>query len=87
MIFLIEYERSTGRLVDLKRFEESEREVAYGTRLRRELDLFRASEAHEVLILEASDEDALKKTHRRYFEGPETILATGPTGPTGPSRQ
>jgi hypothetical protein len=68
MIFLIEYDRSAGKLVVFKTFENSQRAEAEKTRLETELDLNRNGIDHEVLLLEASTEDALRRTHRRYFE-------------------
>ena len=69
MIFLIEYNRSEGRMVSPPHvFDESEREKAREARLNLELDLNRKGIDHEVVLLEALSEAALRKTHRRYFE-------------------
>jgi hypothetical protein len=66
MIFLIEYKRLEGRIVTFKTYNESER--AEHERLEVELDLSRRSIEHEVVLLEAESESALRRTHRRYFE-------------------
>jgi len=68
MIFLIEYDRHEGRIVQIKSFKDSEREKADGSRLNLELELNQKSIDNEVVLLEAATEDALRKTHRRYFE-------------------
>lgn len=68
MIFLIEYAREQGKVVKLSRFLETEREVANFARLSLELELNQLAIEHEVVLLEAEDESALRRTHRRYFE-------------------
>jgi hypothetical protein len=56
MIFLIEYNRTTGSLVNLRKFAESEKEKAKDARLELELDLHKRDIEHEVVILEAASE-------------------------------
>jgi hypothetical protein len=68
MILLLEYDRHEGRLVSLKRFDDGARETAENARLEMELDLNRRGVDHEVVLLEAASEEALRRTHRRYFE-------------------
>ncbi|OGS04291.1 MAG: hypothetical protein A3G41_04155 [Elusimicrobia bacterium RIFCSPLOWO2_12_FULL_59_9] len=68
MIFLIEYNRSEGRIVNITGFDDSRRREAEGSRLDIELDLNRRGVNHEVVLLEAASEDALRRTHRRYFD-------------------
>ena len=68
MIFLIEYARREGRVVTFKRFADNERVIAEDERLNIELELNRTGREHEVVLLEAMNEDALRRTHRRYFE-------------------
>ena len=68
MIFLIEYDRKRGQLVNLERFEDAERKKAEHIRLEVELDLNRLGIEREVILLEASSESAIRRTHRRYFE-------------------
>ena len=77
MIFLIEYNRPEGRIISLKDFMESERSQAENSRLNLELDLNRKGVGHEVVLLEAESKDALRRTHRCYFEIPRQILASG----------
>ena len=67
MIFLIEYNRRQGRLVTFKVFAESERSKAQDLRLEIELDLNRRNVDHEVVLLEAESEAAIRRTHGRYF--------------------
>lgn len=68
MLFLIEYDRIRGKIVSIQRFTDSERRTAESTRLTLELEINRRQTAHEVVLLEAVDETALRRTHRRYFE-------------------
>jgi hypothetical protein len=75
MIFLIEYDRSRGEIVTFKTFPDSERRVAENARLELEIELNRDNVDHEVVLLEADSEEALRRTHRRYFEN-LTELAT-----------
>jgi hypothetical protein len=68
MIFLIEYDRSQGRIVTFKVFDDLARQEAEDSRLQLELDLNRRGTEREVVLLEAASEEALRRTHRRYFE-------------------
>lgn len=68
MVFLIEYDRSRGRLVTFREFDDSERKKAEDTRLQLEIELNRLGTEREVVLLEAATEEALRRTHRRYFE-------------------
>jgi hypothetical protein len=68
MLFLIEYKRSEGRIVTFKTFNDSERSKAERSRLEIELELNQRNIDHEVVLLDAADEHALRQTHRRYFE-------------------
>ena len=74
MIFLIEYNRREGRIVTFKVFDDSDRAEAENSRLEIELDLNRRRVDHEVVLLETSSEQALRRTHRRYFEDPGQIV-------------
>ncbi len=77
MIFSIEYDRPSGRIVTLRVFDDSERLEAEKLRLEIELDLNRRGIDHEVVLLEAANEDALRRTHRRYFEDLSSIAKPG----------
>ena len=68
MIFLVEYARDQGRMVSFKAFDNKDSTLAKNTRLELELDLNRRGLEHEVVLLEAENEQALRRTHRRYFE-------------------
>ena len=73
MLFLIEYDRIKGRLVELKKFDDMQQQAAKELRLQKELDLNRRGIDHEVVLLDATSEEALRKTHRRYFENLEEL--------------
>jgi len=68
MLFLIEYDRNQGRIITLKSFPDSDKEKVEESRLEVELSLNLGGIENEVVILEASTETALRRTHRRYFE-------------------
>lgn len=68
MLFLIEYARDQGRIVTFTAFEDVDATLAANTRLALELDLNRRGIEREVVLLEAETEEALRRTHRRYFE-------------------
>ena len=65
MIFLIEYDRALGQLVDMRTFANHERVLALQARLEREITLQRMNKRHEVVVLEAANEQDLRATHRR----------------------
>jgi hypothetical protein len=68
MLFLIQYDRSNGKIVQKREFDDSQRQVAGEARLELELTLKRQGIENEVVLLDAGDEDALRRTHSRYFE-------------------
>ena len=76
MIYLIEYDRMAGRLVRSQSFSDESRDEAEKLRLSVELELLHRDVAREVVLLEASNEHELRKTHRRYFERLDQLLST-----------
>jgi len=68
MIFLIEYDRHRGQIITFKAFDDGELKYAEESRLEIELELNRHGIEHEVVLLQAASEEALRRTHRRYFE-------------------
>ena len=74
MIFLIEYNRLKGQLVDFQQFDDSKRQEAKELRFKRELELHQSGVEHEVVLLEAENEETIRKTHSRYFESLEELL-------------
>ena len=68
MLFLIEYDRDRGSIVTIKPFNDSNGERAEDSRLELELELSVKGINNEVVLLEAPNEEALRRTHRRYFE-------------------
>jgi hypothetical protein len=67
LIFLIEYDRNTGHLASMRTFDSSERQAASSARLELEIALMTEGRSREVVLLEADSEEALRKTHGRYF--------------------
>jgi hypothetical protein len=72
MVFLLQYDRSTGRLCRFDAFDDAMRTDAERARLALELE--NPPGSVEVVVLEAESEEALKRTHRRYFESPTELL-------------
>lgn len=68
MLFLMEYDRRQGKLVSFTTFSEESRQQANDARLELELSLYRKGIEREVVLLEAASEEALLRTHGRYFE-------------------
>jgi len=64
----MEYDRSRGAVVRMTTFEDGKRQEAEDARLNLELKLNRQGIQQEVVLLEAASEEALRLTHRRYFE-------------------
>jgi len=76
MVFLIEYDRPTGTLVQFRKFDDSERQIA----LELELKLNRERSQHEIVILEAPNEEAVRHTHSRYFQTLAELVASSTAG-------
>lgn len=70
--FLMHYDRSTGTLVSIERFSDATK--ASAARLVLERSLRTRGIDHEVVILQAADEAALRLTHARYFMTPREIV-------------
>ena len=75
MLFLLEYDRSAGRLVTYREFEDRERVQADDARLELELALHRNKCDHEVVVLEAQSKEVLLRTHKRYFADLDELIA------------
>ena len=73
MIFLIEYDRKSGKLLNIASFSNSLRPEAESSRLSLEIRNLTAGVANEVVLLEAASESDLRRTHRRYFEALEDL--------------
>jgi hypothetical protein len=69
MYFLIQYDRSKGKLESIVSYDMAEATRAQDDRLAAEVAHLRAGREMEVVLLDAPSIDDLKKTHRRYFEG------------------
>ena len=76
MIFLIEYNRHEGRIVTIESFSDSDRATAEELRLSLELKLNAEGIDNEIVLLEAASEEAVRRTHRRYFETLAELIAT-----------
>jgi hypothetical protein len=68
MLFLIQYDRPRGIVVQIREFDESSHKTAEEARLELELTLNRQGIHDEVVLLDAPNKEALRRTHSRYFE-------------------
>ncbi len=68
MLFLIEYNRLRGEIASISTFNNDQREQADDARLTLELQQHRLGRQLEVVMMEAEDETALRKTHARFFK-------------------
>ena len=83
MLFLIDYNRREGRLINIRRFEDADRAAAYEARFALEKARDEQGNDHEVVLLEAPNEQVIRSTHNRYFDDdPGTIPARGATEST-----
>jgi hypothetical protein len=67
MIFLIKYDRKSGKLVDLREFSDSQAEDASEARLAAEMREGPSNATIEIVTLQAASVDDLRLTHSRYF--------------------
>jgi hypothetical protein len=78
MIYLIQYDRGAGALIRMDEYPADKSGDAEKARLSLELALLEKKILHEVVLLDASSEAELRKTHRRYFETLEQMLTETP---------
>jgi hypothetical protein len=74
VLFLIEYDRPSGSIIQFREFDAASQQLADETRLNLELDLKRQGVEHEVVLLDAPSQEALRHTHSRYFENFENVV-------------
>ena len=74
MIFLIDYDKKRGLIRSFRSFADEDRACAERIRLEMEIADRAGS---EVVILEAADEETLRKTHARYFKSAAELLRAG----------
>ena len=75
MIFLVSYDRKTQRLTQLlETVDTGERSSARRRRLDTQRSLPLEEGRYDVVLLEASDEEVIRKTHARYFADSEHAL-------------
>jgi hypothetical protein len=80
MIFLIEYERPIGKIITFRKFNDEARKAAEDARLEMELELNRRGIEREVVLLIAKNEEAVRRTHRRYFESLSELVGSPVVG-------
>ena len=74
MVFLIKFNRRESRIVVLQEFLDNDRSLAEDKRLQMELELGKSDSEHELVLLEAENEEALHQTHGRYFDSMRDIV-------------
>jgi len=79
MLFLIEYDRSRAELVSIRTFSDAQRTTAENARIEREVTLNHQGIEREIVLLEASSEQDLQKTHARYFTALEALAGRAAT--------
>ena len=77
MLFVVDYDRKQGRIVSFIKFDNVQRLEAENARLEIELHVDQSESNHEIVLLEAKDESALRESHSRYFDDLETLAAAG----------
>ena len=78
MLFLIEYDRLRGEIVSMSTHADDQREQVDEVRLQMELLQRREPAKREVVVLEAANEGALRKTHARYFKSAQALVPSAP---------
>lgn len=79
MLFLIEYDRLRGEIVSMSTHADDQRVHVDEARLHTELRLRREASRREIVVLQAASEDALRKTHARYFKSAQALVpSAGP---------
>lgn len=68
MIFLIHYDRASGKLVSIESYDDRDRALASDAKMNLEISLLGSNGSVEVVLLEAPSEEDLKETHSRYFK-------------------
>lgn len=72
--FLIVYDQVAGKVLELREFEDAQREAALAERFRLERE--HLSEEHvEIVVLGASAREDLERTHARYFKTVSELAA------------
>ena len=73
-LFLVEFDRSEQRLVGaLKAFPPSRRTAALAARFDAQRRVLREDLNHDVVLLEAESEAALRRTHASFFMTPAEL--------------
>jgi hypothetical protein len=79
MLFLIEYDRRRGEIINMSTHQDEERALVDAARLQMELWLRQGRGKREVVVLEAANEEALRKTYAQYFKSANALVPAGIT--------
>jgi hypothetical protein len=73
-LFLIIYDKSVGEVTEVREYGEADRAQALRDRFRHER-ANRSNPAIEVVLLGGESEQAVRKTHSRYFKTTRELAA------------
>ena len=73
-LFVLIYDRTTQRLVDLREFRESDREAAETFRLDAQRRSLREDLDQEIVLFQAASRESLMRTHGSYFLSERELL-------------
>jgi len=73
MIYLIHYDRRSGKIVQFAKYSDADRATAEGVRFFWESNTDDLDD-QEIVLLEAQSEEDLRKTHQRYFASASDLL-------------
>ena len=74
MLFLVQFDRSTQTMHTFECYDEHQLARAQTDQRELELKLFREHVFHEVVVLEAKNENSLREAYKRYFNPREIEL-------------
>jgi hypothetical protein len=66
MLFLVHYDRKKSKVVSFKEYQDSQRPLAHQEHLALEMQHNVTDGTQEIVLLEASDKNQLRKTHPKY---------------------
>jgi hypothetical protein len=79
--FLLVYDRREKRLRELQLFKR--RTDALTARVQAEIEALGSEQDWEVVVLEATSKDVLRRTHASYFSGSAELAAEAAREPVG----
>lgn len=75
-LFLLSYDRLAAQVVEFAEVAQGQEQEAFDRRLALELQALRDGLDLEVVLLEATSEERLRRTNARYFDDLAVLLAS-----------